>query len=194
MAPRILVDDPVLAPAGLDMYLRHTFNSVCTRCARTIDNTEVIMIALKKVLVATDFGPASESALRYGQALARAFGAELHVLHVVENIVTRAMDGYGYAAIAPEVQQDVERAGCKQTEALVSDEDRRELHAVAATVTSNSPADAIVDYACHAGVELIVMGTHGRRGIRHAVLGSDAEAVLHGAEVPVLLVPVRQKS
>src|SRR4051794_17871262 len=58
--------------------------------------TEAVMIALKKILVATDFGSASESALRYAQALARGFGAELHVLHVVENLLTRAMDGYGY--------------------------------------------------------------------------------------------------
>src|SRR6185436_6050990 len=44
---------------------------------------EAAMMALKKVLVATDFEPASESALRYGRVLARSFGAELHVLHIV---------------------------------------------------------------------------------------------------------------
>src|SRR5438046_7959121 len=120
------------------------------------------MIVLNKILVATDFGSASESALRYAQALARGFGAELHVLHVVENILTRAMDGYGYAAISPEVQLDVERAGLKQTEALVSDEDRRELHAIAATVTSNSPADEIVAYARKHGIDLNVLVTPGR--------------------------------
>ena len=109
------------------------------------------MIVLKKVLVATDFGSASESALRYAQALARGFGADLHVLHVVENILSRAMDGYGYAAISPEVQADIERAGRNQTEALLSDEDRRELQAIAATVTSNSPADAIAEYARKTG-------------------------------------------
>src|SRR6476620_4074987 len=114
------------------------------------------MILLKKVLVATDFGPASESALRYAQALARGFDAELHVLHVVENILTRVMDGYGYAGISPEVQQDLEHAGRNQTEALLSDEDRRELNAVAATITSNSPADAIVDYARKNSIDLIV--------------------------------------
>ena len=49
-------------------------------------------------------------------------------------------------------------------------------------------ADLIVDEAKKWKAELIVMGTHARGGIKHAVLGSDAEAVLHGAEVPVLLV------
>ena len=46
----------------------------------------------------------------------------------------------------------------------------------------------ILEDARKSGAELIVMGTHGRRGIRHVVLGSDAEAVVRGANVPVLLV------
>jgi nucleotide-binding universal stress UspA family protein len=146
------------------------------------------MIALKRVLVATDFGPASESALRYGRALARGFGAELHVLHVTENVFASAMDGYGYAAIPPQVQQDLERAGHKQTEALLDDEDRRELRGIATTVTSNSPADAIVGYARENGVDLIVMGTHGRGAIAHLFMGNVAERVVRMAPCPVLTV------
>lgn len=146
------------------------------------------MILLKKVLVATDFGPASESALRYAQALARGFGAELHVLHVVENLLTRAIDGYGYAAISPEVQEDVERAGRKQTEALLSDEDRLELRAKPSIVTSNSAATAIADYARDNGIDLIVMGTHGRAAIAHLFMGSVAERVVRTAPCPVLTV------
>ena len=146
------------------------------------------MIALKKVLVATDFGPASESALRYAQALGRGFGAELHVLHVVEDLLTRAIDGYGSAAISPEVQLDVERAGRSQTEALLSDEDRLELHAKASTVTSNRPAAEIVDYARKNGIDLIVMGTHGRGAIAHLFMGSVAERVVRTAPCPVLTV------
>ena len=146
------------------------------------------MIALKKVLVATDFGPASESALRYAQALARSFGAQLHVLHVVENILTRGMSGYEYAAMSPEFQQDLERASRKQTEALVTDEDRRDLHAIAATVTSNHPAVAIVEYARDKDIELIVIGTHGRGALAHLFMGSVAERVVRLAPCPVLTV------
>jgi nucleotide-binding universal stress UspA family protein len=146
------------------------------------------MIALKRVLVATDFGPESDSALRYAQALARGFGGELHVLHVVENVLTRAGDGYGYAGLSPEVQWDIEDAGRKRTQALVSDEDRREMHAQAATVTSNSPAIEIVDYARKNGIDLIVMGTHGRGAIAHFFMGSVAERVVRMAPCPVLTV------
>lgn len=146
------------------------------------------MIAIKKILVATDFGPASENALRYGQALARGFGAALHVLHVTENVYARAMDGYGYASIPPQVQEDIERAARKQTEELLSDEDRRELKAIAVTVTHNSPALVIVEYARDHTVDLIVLGTHGRGAVAHLFMGNVAERVVRTAPCPVLTV------
>ena len=98
------------------------------------------MIALKKILVATDFGPESDAAMRYGRELARGFGGSLHVLHVTENLFSRVMDAYSYAGLSPDVQAEIERASKKQTEELLSDEDRRELKAVAVTAISNKPA------------------------------------------------------
>ena len=146
------------------------------------------MIALKKILVATDFGPASESALMYGRALARGFGASLHVLHVTENVYGRAMNGYGYAAISPEIQENIERTGREQTERLIDEEDRQELNAVAITVTSNSPAEAIAEYARKHRIDLIVIGTHGRGLVAHLFMGSVAERVVRIAPCPVLTV------
>ena len=150
------------------------------------------MIALKKILVATDFGPAAEAALRYGRALARGFGAELHVLHVVDNVFARSITGYAIVAISPEVQQDLERGGRRQTEALLGDDDRRDLHAIATTVTSNSPADAIVEYARIHTIDLIIFGTHGRGPIAHLFLGNVAERVVRMAPCPVLTVRERE--
>jgi nucleotide-binding universal stress UspA family protein len=146
------------------------------------------MIALKNILVATDFGPAADNALRYGRALARGFGATLHVIHVTEDVFGRAMDGYGYAAIPPQVQEDIERSGRRQLEALLDEEDRRELHATAVTVTSNSPTAAIVDYARKARIDLIVLGTHGRGPVAHVFMGNIAERVVRTAPCPVLTV------
>lgn len=144
------------------------------------------MIAIKQILVATDFSPASESALRYGRELARSFGASLHVLHVTENVFARAVDAYTYIPV--DLQEDVEAAAREQTETLLDDEDRRDLHAVAATVTSNVPADAIIEYARAHGVSLIVMGTHGRRAVARLFMGSVAERVVRMAPCPVLTV------
>jgi nucleotide-binding universal stress UspA family protein len=144
------------------------------------------MIAIERIVVATDFSPASEAALRYGRELARSFGAVLHVLHVTENVFARASDAYSYVPL--ELQQEVETINLQQTNALLDDEDRRELGASAATVTSNSPADAIVEYARVARASLIVIGTHGRRAIAHFFMGSVAERVVRLSPCPVLTV------
>ena len=146
------------------------------------------MILLKRILAATDFGDAADAALRYARALSRGFGGELHVLHVVDNVFARAITGYGYAAVAPTVQEDLERAGRRQTEALLGDDDRRDLHAVATIVTSMNPAAAIVEYARAHAIDLIVIGTHGRGPVAHLLLGNVAERVVRTAPCPVLTV------
>jgi universal stress protein A len=146
------------------------------------------MIALKKILVATDFGPESETAVRYGRELARGFGGSLHVLHVTENLFSRVMDAYSYAGLSPDVQAEIERGCQRETEALLEEEDRRELRAVAVTVTSNRPSTAIVDYARDQGIDLIVIGTHGRGPLGHLMLGNVAERVVRTAPCPVLTV------
>ena len=144
------------------------------------------MIVITKILVATDFGPASETALGYGRALAERFGAALHVLHVTENVYLMAASGYDYASVPPGLQEDIERAALKQTDALLTDEDRRMLHAKAVTVTHNTPAAAIVEYARANGVDLILLGTHGRGAFSHLFMGSVAERVVRTAPCPVL--------
>jgi nucleotide-binding universal stress UspA family protein len=146
------------------------------------------MIAMKEILVATDFGPAADNALRYAEALAREFGARLHVLHAVPNVYATSMDGYGYAAVPPQVQEDLETAARRHMRERVGDEDRQELRARTTVVTHNSPAVAIVDYAKQHAIDLIVLGTHGRGAVAHMLLGNVAERVVRIAPCPVLTV------
>ena len=146
------------------------------------------MIAIKQILVATDFGAASDNALRYGEALAREFGAQLHVLHAAPNVFATSMDGYGYAAMPPQVQEDLEKAAHKQMAERVSDEDFRELRATTTIIVHNSPAAAIVDYAKQHAIDLIIVGTHGRGAVAHVFLGNVAERVVRSAPCPVLTV------
>jgi len=145
------------------------------------------MIRLKTVLVATDFGESSEAALTYGRDLARAFDATLHVLHIVQNAYT-LLGTEAYTSVLPDLQRDVEDAARVRLEALLSDEDRRALHATAVVRTSGAPAGAIVEYAHDAKIDLIIMGTHGRGAIAHMLMGSVAERVVRTAPCPVLTV------
>jgi nucleotide-binding universal stress UspA family protein len=147
------------------------------------------MIALKKILVATDLGEASMAALHYGRALATACGATLHLLHVTQDLWLRANGSVeGYVGLSPEAQDDVERAVRQQTEALLTANDRQRLNAEAVTITSHRTAAAIVEYARANRFDLIVMGTHGRRALSRLVMGSVAERVVQTAPCPVLTI------
>ena len=137
------------------------------------------MIVLKAVLVATDFSPPSDAALTYGRALARTFGASLHVLHVVENYFLRP------SASAPYMVQE---AKTRMLDAQLTDDDRRQLGAITVLEISDEPADAIADYAKTHNIGLIVMGTHSRSGLERLLVGSVAEHVIRTAPCPVLTV------
>ena len=137
------------------------------------------MIVLKNILVATDFGPASAAALTYGRALAKTFGARLHLLHVAENSFLRPTmnDPYALRAVV-----------ARQLDECLTAEDRAERAAHAVLHVSDDPADAITDYARSTPIDLIVVGTHGRTGVSHLLVGSVAERVVRTAPCPVLTV------
>jgi nucleotide-binding universal stress UspA family protein len=136
------------------------------------------MIVLKKVLVATDFSPPSDAALAYGRALARTFGASLHLLHVVENYFLRP------TAAAPYMIQE---AKTRMLDDQLTNEDRQ-FGARAVLQISDEPADTIAGYAKAQNIDLIVMGTHSRGGLERLLVGSVAEHVIRTAPCPVLTV------
>jgi nucleotide-binding universal stress UspA family protein len=145
------------------------------------------MIALKNILVATDFGEPAEAALTYGRELARTYNATLHVVHVVDDVYLR-MGGDAYVAVLPDLQRDAELAAQARLETLLVDNDPTPLPVKKVTVTSAAPAMAIVDYAKANNIDLIVTGTHGRRAVAHLLMGSVAERVVRTAPCPVLTV------
>jgi universal stress protein A len=140
------------------------------------------MLLLNSVLVATDFGKTSEVALKYGRNLARAFGGNLHVLHVAENMIAAAA-----AEFYPAPDQ-VDNPSRNRVDTLLTDEDRTVLHAKAVLRSSAAVAETIVKYAKDAHIDLIVVGTHGRAAVSHLFMGSVAEQVVRTAPCPVLVV------
>jgi nucleotide-binding universal stress UspA family protein len=145
------------------------------------------MIALKNVLVPTDFSETSDSALRYGKALASAFGATLHVVHIVEEPYGQpwAVEAYGFSLAALQ-DEWIKDAQSRLAEGLAAEE-KATLHAVTTTVLGH-PVMEILRYAKDNAIDLIVMGTHGRGPLGHVVLGSVAERVVRKAPCPVLTV------
>lgn len=146
------------------------------------------MITLRNILVATDFSEPSDAALTYGRALARNFGATLHVVHVVGNVPAVVYGAEAYALSMPELQQEIEDSARKQLAALLIDNDPQPIPKREVVVVADSPAAAIVDYAARERIDLIVAGTHGRGAVAHLLMGSVAERVVRTAPCPVLTV------
>ena len=96
------------------------------------------MVVLKNILVATDFSDPSAVALAYGRDLARSYGAKLHVLHVVEDVMMRYSPEVVVAS--PVLQKDLEAAARRDLEALITDDDRRTLAIIPIVQMSRSAA------------------------------------------------------
>ena len=146
------------------------------------------MSVYRRILVAVDGSAAANKGLREALRVAKAGKAKLCIVHVVDEYYAFA----SFEGMAP--GQDllpVFRAGGKR----VLDKAKRAADAAgvrASTVLremiGGPAADPIVREARKQRADLIVLGTHGRRGVRRLVLGSDAEQVVRTASVPVLLV------
>jgi nucleotide-binding universal stress UspA family protein len=135
--------------------------------------------AFKRVLVAVAFDDVSEATLICGRSLAMAFGAELHVLHVAENLFLRPMSND---------PDSVEDGVLEQVQSRLTEIDRTTLRAKAAVRQSTEPAEEIVRYARDEDIDLIVVGTHGSGAIAHLLMGSVAESVIRTAPCPVTTV------
>jgi len=145
------------------------------------------MIVVKKVLLATDFSDCAKTAQEYAAAFAEQFQAELHVLHVVVDTSLMVVE-YGAALTLPPDYLEQMKSQAKQAvEKIVSASVKRAGAGVSA-VRLGSPPLEIVKYAGEHGIDLIVIGTHGRGGLLHLLLGSCAERVVRKAQCPVLTV------
>jgi nucleotide-binding universal stress UspA family protein len=146
------------------------------------------MTRITRILVPTDFSATSDEALDYAKILAGQFGASLHVLHAFEDpFTTTAFASNLYAtlplSLRAELLTDVER---RLADRLPADQKTRFNGTT--EVLSGQPAKVIVDYASAIQADLIVMGTHGRSGVAHLLLGSVAERVVRAAIAPVLTI------
>jgi len=145
-----------------------------------------------RILVPTDFSATADTALSYAKGLAERLSASLHLVHVLTDV-------YASATYVPEVYAPIpaearERALAEAQERLcdrLNAEEEQRFQGSRAVV-SGLTAKEIVNYASQQHINLIVMGTHGRRGVAHLILGSVAEHVVRISHCPVLTVPQAQ--
>jgi nucleotide-binding universal stress UspA family protein len=141
-----------------------------------------------RILVPVDFSPQSERAVEYAATLARAFDGSVDLLHVVEDpLVTGTWPTDVFLPNMPELLDSAIATARVRLErmATLSPSDRRPVRT---DVVAGQPFHAIVDHARNGAYDLIVMGTHGRSGLSHLLLGSAAEHVVRKAPCAVLTV------
>ena len=143
------------------------------------------MIRLRTILVPVDFSDCSDAAVKYGYALADAFGATLHLLNVVQDPYTLPWAAEGFSAPIADLLADWEGQAKRRLAEMVP------TGPAATTVIRTqvgTPPREIVRYAADHQIDRIVLGTHGRGPLGHMLLGSVAERVVRTAPCPVLTV------
>ncbi len=145
------------------------------------------MINIKKILVPTDFSEFGEQALLYGSELAKRFGAELHLLNVVQDAVAMFPEPNMMGTSMNDLVADMQHLAKKQLAEMPNIPGSKDLQVVRQVRVGPAFLE-IVRYAKKTGIDLIVIGTHGRTGIKHMLLGSVAEKVVRKAPCPVLTV------
>jgi nucleotide-binding universal stress UspA family protein len=143
-------------------------------------------IKFTRIVCATDFSDSSEHAQRYAIGLAEVFGAELRLVHVVELpfLPTYSLAGVPNLALPVEQLEEGARQHLEQAVAAC-----RAIHAnTEGTVRTGSPFVEVINYAREIEADLIVVGTHGRTGLSHMLIGSVAEKIVRKAPCPVLSI------
>lgn len=143
----------------------------------------------KKILVAVDGSSIANHALQEAVRLAQALQAQLQIVHVIDELALNLDMGF---ADMNETLTYIHKAGEQILEAAVKEAQTQGIHPESKLLTTEAPGmrlgEVIAQEAIDAQADLIVVGTHGRRGISRVLLGSVADTVVRVAVPPVLLV------
>ncbi len=144
----------------------------------------------KKILCPVDFSEFTKDVVAYAADISRQYGAELHVLHVIPNLTyftpyESFLTPENLVAMEKNIQDEVDRDFKKVLSAVGID--------VRKVVRTGVAFVEIIDYAKTEGIDLIVMGTHGRSGIEHILIGNVAEKVVRKSPCPVMTIRPRGK-
>ena len=148
-----------------------------------------------KILIPTDGSQGVEKAIEYAVAIAEKFTSTVHILFVVES--SNLLIGYDQdMASQTQVQSVVEgmyQVGEDAVAKIAKQLSERGIEKVTTKVKDGHAVEVILEYIKEEGIDLILMGTHGRRGLNRLLLGSVAGEVVHRATVPVMTVRMDNK-
>lgn len=143
---------------------------------------------LDNILIPTDFSACADHALSHALQVADRFGARLHILHVVNELDP---DWYGITDAqerAVKLRDQIKREARDRLEELVPSKDGYDVEATISLQLSFDVADSIHEYVNERAVDLVVMGTHGRKGLDRLMLGNVANKLVRHAPCPVMTV------
>jgi nucleotide-binding universal stress UspA family protein len=146
------------------------------------------MLELRQILAPTDFSHHAESGLRYACGLAERFGATLHLLHVLPEVVAPVGPEPMILPSLPAEFYAESEQGARERLAQCLRPEWGAPKEVVCEVAWGESVQSIVSYATEHAIDLIVQSTHGRSGLSHVLLGSVAERIVREAPCPVLTV------
>ena len=142
----------------------------------------------KDILLALDGSPLAEAAMPHARALAKAFGARVTLLSVVQPVGIYPQSGVVGPVVSIALNVEEEMESVRRYLRTIAEQFEAEGINVKEVVREGDAASQICDYAHESRADLIVMSTHGRSGVQRWVYGSVADKVLRGAKVPILLI------
>lgn len=149
------------------------------------------MPKIRKILFPTDFSDCSKIARNYAFSFALDQEASLVILHVIEDVYLTE-EGWDPLVLNPDLFTQLEERAVKKLEAIVAEARKRKIRATHA-IGRGKPFAQIIRFARESKADLLILGTHGRTGLKHVLIGSTAEKVVRKSPIPVLTVRCAKK-
>ncbi|MEZ6067761.1 MAG: universal stress protein [Planctomycetaceae bacterium] len=146
------------------------------------------MIRLERILVPVDFSEFGDCAIRYGCEFARKFSSETHFLHVVEDAYPMVPEAGMLLPSQTDYIQELKASAERGLTKIPDNKHCEGLSSIVRHVSVGAPFLEIIRYARQHQIDLIVIGTHGRTGLSHMLMGSVAERIVRKAHCPVLTI------
>ncbi len=148
------------------------------------------MIQIQRIVVPMDFSECSRRGLKYAAALAERFGSEIVLVHAIEaplNLPPQTLVRLDPEGPPMPIMEYVREAADRRLNALLAELDLVHVKA-RGVIEVGDVRDVLLEHAKSLGADMIVMGTNGRKGLRHLLIGSVAEDIVRRSPVPVLTI------